>query len=452
MHRRFPLVFLIFALGLRAQDKADAPGVLTQVLQRLDALEKQNRELMLEVHALRQELSASKAPAQTAQPESPPAAATLDERVTVDEHRIEEQAQTKIEASQKFPIQLNGMLLFNAFTNSGDRNGHSLDYPFLAGPDRSGATLRQTLLGLKFQGPRLPGDGHVNGSLLMDFWGGYSEPGLSWLRLREAEVSLDWANRSFSVGQQKPLISPYQPSSLAEVSISPLAGAGNLWLWLPQARYEERVHLGRNSGIRGQIALMQTDETYANVPAEYSSSLDRARPAVEGRAAFWHSFDDVRRFELGAGFHAGTTHVAGNSVDSRIASADWLFVTGSRLAISGTFFHGQNVAGLGALGNAFTLSDYTNARPVHSSGGWTQFAFTLTNRMTLNVFGGLQDDRSQFLSPSSFARNFTYAANLQYHLGPNVVVGLEGLQTRSRMQSGVNGIHNHYDLAIGYLF
>lgn len=450
MFRRLPLIFFAVTFALHAQEKAESSAGLAQVLQRLDALEQQNRELLQEVRSLRQEISASKGPGGALQTEIHPLQPALDERVTVDEHRIEEQAQTKVEASQKFPIQLNGMLLFNAFANSAGTGASS--YPLLSGPDRSGATLRQTLLGLKFEGPKLPGDGRVNGSLMMDFWGGYAEPGANWLRLRQADVSLDWANRSFSVGQEKPLISPYQPSSLAEVGISPLAGAGNLWLWLPQARYEERLHIGRNSGVRAQLALMQTDESYSVVPAEYSNSLDRARPAVEGRAAFWHNFDDLRKFEVGAGFHASTTHVAGNSVDSRIASIDWLFVTGPRLEISGTFFHGENVAGLGALGNAFTIGSDSYVEPVHSFGGWTQFAFTLTNRLTLNVFGGLQDDRATYLTPSSPVRDFTYASNLQYHLGPNVVLGLEALQSRSRTQSGVNATHNHYDLAIGYLF
>src|SRR5581483_5332996 len=127
-------------------------------------------------------------------------------------------------------------------------------YGLLTGPATSGATLRQTLLGLQFQGPSLPGDGRVNGSIMMDFWAGSPTAGSNWLRLRRADVSRDWQSRSFTVGQDKPLIAPYQPDSLAEVGIPPLAGAGNLWLWLPQVRYEERLHLAKNSGIKAQVS------------------------------------------------------------------------------------------------------------------------------------------------------------------------------------------------------
>jgi hypothetical protein len=421
--------------------------VLQQILDRLSTLEQQNRQLVEEVRSLREQVHAPEAGA-APKPAGPP----LDEKVAVDEGQIAEQAQTKVEASQKFPIRLNGMLLFNIFSNSAYPSGESAsDYGLLTAAARSGATVRQTLLGLRFDGPQIFGGGRVNGDLQMDFWGGYPDPGDNLIRLRQAEVSLDWANRSLSAGQMKPLISPSQPDSLAEVGIPPLAGAGNLWYWLPQLRYEERVHLGTNNGLTGQLALLQTEENYA-ASAPYSVSLDKARPAVEGRGAFWHKFDDTRRFEIGTGFHASTTHVNGQSVDSRIVSVDWLGDIWQHLQISGTFFHGENVEGLGTLTNGFTMDPQGQFLPIHSNGGWVQFAFPITNRLTFNVFGGLQNDRSMYGPADALSRNFTYASNFMYHLGPNVVVSLEGLQLRARDFNGSTEIHNHYDLAIGYLF
>ena len=41
------------------------------------------------------------------------------------------------------------------------------------------------------------------------------------------------------VGLEKPIFNPREPSSLAQVGISPLTGTGNLWLWLPQVRVEQ---------------------------------------------------------------------------------------------------------------------------------------------------------------------------------------------------------------------
>ncbi len=54
----------------------------------------------------------------------------MDERIEIQQQRIEEQAQTKVEASQKFPIRLAGMALFNAFVNSKQSGG--ADYPVVA--------------------------------------------------------------------------------------------------------------------------------------------------------------------------------------------------------------------------------------------------------------------------------------------------------------------------------
>jgi hypothetical protein len=453
MHRRILPILPLVALRLCAQENTDSQAVMLQIVQRLDALEQQNRALIDEVRALKQQLERSAPPASTDSSSSAPEKASIDDRVTVAEHRIAEQAQTKVEASQKFPISLDGMLLFNAFANTGpSETERAGDYGLLTGPNSAGATVRQTLLGLEFQGPHLPAGGRVNGFLMMDFWGGSSIPTLGWLRIRRAAISLDWEKRSFTVGQDKPLISPYQPDSYAQVGIPPLAGAGNLWLWLPQARYEERVNLGANSGFTGQVALIQTGENYQYVPAEYSSSLEKARPALEGRFAFWHKFDDVRRIEIAPSFHLSTTHVAGSSVPSRIASLDWHITPMSKLDFTGTAYTGQNVAGLGALGNGFTISPTDGVRPVHSSGGWSQLAFPLTSRLTFDVFGGLEDDHAAYLNPYSIVRNLTYASNVVYHLAPNVVVSLEALQMRTRFSSGVRQIHNNYDLALGYLF
>src|SRR5271167_4230194 len=336
--KAFLFTLLLPGIMLGAEDKTvPSNEALQTILQRLTALEDQNRQLLEEVHALRQEMAASRTPSQPA-PETAVAAPqpSLDERVDVAERRIEEQSQTKVEAAHKFPVSLTGMLLFNAFSNS---QPNSNNYYLPTGDSPSGGTLRQTTIGLQFQGGSLPGGGKVSGNVFMDFF----EPAdQGWLRIRTGDLSFDWRNRSFSVGQYSPLISPYQPSSFAEVGIPPLAGAGNLWLWLPQARYEERIHLSAASGITGQLAVLETQEGYGQAPAVHYDGFQPNRPALEGRAAFWHKLDDERRFEVGAGFHLSTTYVLYASVPSRVYSVDWLAVPWSKLRLTGTVFRGEN--------------------------------------------------------------------------------------------------------------
>lgn len=438
----FLLLPLLLA-PLQAQTN-DEHATLDQVLKRLDALEIENRRLADELHALRQELAAA--------PLTSPAATTppLEERLEVNEKRVAEQAQTKVESSQKFPISLNGMLLFNAFSSSSAISSLYSSYtPLLEGPARSGATVGQSIIGLQFQGPSLPGGGHINGSISMDFWGAeLPSNNTGWLRIREADLSFDWNQRSLSFGQMKPLISPLQPSSLAEVAVPPLAGAGNLWYWLPQVRYEERLHLNSQNGVNLQASVIQTDEPAANISPQYGSLLARARPGIEGRAAFWHKLDDTRRFEIGAGFHASSTHVAGATVPSHIASVDWTISPLSKLQWTGTFYKGQNVASLGSLGNGFLIYQNGSVHALQTTAGWTQLAVPLTSRLTFHLFGGIESDLHSY----GIVRNFTYAANLHYNLGPNVLIGVEALQARYLYYEYGRPIVNHYDLALAYLF
>src|SRR5580698_5170965 len=127
MCRNIGFLVLFLPALLPAQQKSD----LQQVLDRLDRIEQENKDLAEQVRALRAELAASRAPAPTPAPtEASAPAPPLEEKVAVDEARIAEQAQTKVEASQKLPITLTGMILFNTFLN-GRANGGA-EYPTTA--------------------------------------------------------------------------------------------------------------------------------------------------------------------------------------------------------------------------------------------------------------------------------------------------------------------------------
>ena len=245
------------------------------ILDRLDQLEKDNQALLEEVRALRQEVSGLHAP----EPGTAPSQ-TADERQAVEENRIDELAQTKVEASQKFPIRITGMALFNASVN-GRFNGN-MENPLVASPtpgEMTGdGTLRQSTLGLLFNGPQTFWNAKISGSIYMDFFGGSTSSLDHLVRLRTAAINIDWKNTSVMFGQDKPLISPRDPDSLAQVGYSPLTGAGNLWLWQPQARVEQRFSLGENSGLRAQAGVIVTSSL--DYPA--NSPIPLSIPAIPG--------------------------------------------------------------------------------------------------------------------------------------------------------------------------
>ena len=457
------ILIMLLPIGLMGQTvSAD----LSNMMQRLDKLEQQNKQLAAEVESLRLELSAIKG---GAVPDAGPSVAgpSTAERLDVHDSRIEELAQTKVESSQRVPISLTGMLLFNAFANG--KNGASFTpYPLTAalnaGLRNSGATMRQTVLGLKFDGPGLVGGGKASGNVYMDFYGGSIDPSVGHLmRLRVATLDLAWKRTTVTVGQDKPIFAPREPTSLAQVGISPLTSAGNLWDWRPQARVEQRFELGANAGVKAQGGVYMTYENDINLPANIPgtttavlATLERWRPAYEGRLEFWtHSGE--RKFEIAPGFHFSSSHVSGASVPSTIASLDWKFQPGRQFAFTGAWFRGKNTANTGAMRQGFVVTGPATATAVHSWGGWGQSTFFLTPRLTWNLYGGQQRDRSADLGVNFFAgggitRNFVYANNFMYRLAPNILASFEASQTRTNYRNSGIRLNNHYDLSLAYLF
>ncbi len=443
------------ATSAAAQTTSEDSATLRQILERLDRIEQQNRELTAEVGALQKELAASRggapgapASAEAAQTTSP---ADLNERMDVDERRLEEQAQTKVESSQHFPIRITGMALFNSYINS---NSSVPDVPTVVTPESpltGGATLRQTVIGLDYQGPEIFWGGTVHGFLNMDFFGPSSNPYGTSFRIRTGGIEFNWNNTTIMVGQDKPLISPLEPNSLAEVAVAPLSGSGNLWVWQPQLRVERRIHLGESTTLHAQASLFETREQYSYTTPAYGST-QYSRPSLQGRVALTHNLDDNRRLEIGSGYAGSTTHVADTTVPSRVFTMDWFANPWRKLEFSGEFFHGQDVSNLGGAGTGFGLVNPYFAFPVRADGGWTQFSFLATSRLTFNLFGGEQQNRAVDLYYGQLAKNQTFGANVMYRIAPNVIVSLESEQLHTTYLSTSHPLNNHYDLGIAYLF
>jgi hypothetical protein len=430
---------LLFPLLLSGQTSPE----MSKIMERLDRLEQENRALSEQVRTLAAELAASKGGATA---ESAPNL-TVNERLDIDEHRIEEQQQTKVETSQKFPIRLTGMALFNAFLNSKQSGG--ADYPVVAsapGAGHGGATVRQSIVGLEFENPTAIGGGKVHGSIYMDFFAGANN---SALRVRTATIQMDWKSTSVAAGLEKPIFNPREPSSLAQVGISPLTGAGNLWLWLPQLRVEHEFTLARATGLRAQVGAVQTREI-----GPYVGTIvpEAARPAVEGRFNFYHRFDEERKMEFAAGFHESTTHAAGHSIPSNVFALDWFFNPWKPVEFSGVFYSGSNVAHLGS-GTRQGYAVYGKyANGIGSMGGWGQITVHAARRWDLHFFNGQVDDANKELVSGSIAKNLLFGGNAYFRVAPNVLVGFETTQLRTSYIGAGRRINNHYDLALAYFF
>ena len=363
-----------------------------------------------------------------------------------------------MEASQRFPIRLTGMALVNAFVNSKQNGGMAA--PQSHGgvgsprqPDRAGATMRQTYHrpGIS-RAANLPWAAMCTAPSSWIFIQG-AAPLQEWIRLRTGVIQVDWATSNIKVGVDKPIFNPRDPDSLAQVGLSPLTGAGNLWLWMPQIRLEQDLAFTGSSGIRAQIGAVETHEVNPYGAPVTTGKVETVRPGVEGRVEAYHKLDDVRKLEFAVGFHASTTHASGFSVPSNLVSLDWFFNPLRRVEFSGAFFTGQNVAnlGTGAINQGYYVTNYY-AEEIVSRGGWVQVNILTFPSLDVLLFTGQLNYQSDQLHAGSVTMNLVYGGNLFFRIAPNVIVGPEITQIRSYYIGLGNRINNHYDLAFAYLF
>ncbi len=139
------LLVVIGGVALQAQSTPE----IREILDRLQKLEDANRSLNQEVKSLRQELAVARSGAA-------PAAEPAEEQAQVQKARVEELEQTKVASSQKLPITVTGMALFNAYANGRYNGGteNTTIAPLTPADATGGGSLRQSILGLVYDSPQ----------------------------------------------------------------------------------------------------------------------------------------------------------------------------------------------------------------------------------------------------------------------------------------------------------
>jgi hypothetical protein len=371
--------------------------------------------------------------------------------------KVDDQYQSKVESGSKYRVRLSGMALFNAFTTRGATN--NFDVPDYATPHYGsepnagfGATARQSLVGLEMFGPTVAG-ARSSAEIQMDFFGGFPETSYGittgLVRLRTAGLRLDWENTSLVAGQEAPFFSPLSPTSLVSVANPALASAGNLWVWTPQIFIEHRITLTEGSSVWLQGGLM--DPLTGQLPAD---SYDRApetgensgQPAYAARAAWAHGspFGPV---SIGAGgYYERQNWGFGRMVDAWAGTADWSVPFSHRLSLTGEFYRGRAIGGLGAAeGRSIAFSGelddlHTVIHAPNSTGGWGQLKFMALPKLEFN--GAFGEDFSptpglKYTTPEEgydslpIGRNQSVFVNGIYHLRSNLIFSLEYRRLRT---------------------
>ena len=363
---------------------------------------------------------------------APAAAHSGAKELDIQQQRIEEQAQTKVEivAEVPDPAGRHGAVQCVLELQAERRVG----LPGGGGADRRGASRRHRAAdhhrpGIR-AGRRTIWGGKVHGSVYMDFFAGANN---SALRVRTASIEIDWKNRSVMAGLEKPIFNPREPSSLAQVGISPLTGAGNLWLWLPQVRFEQDLrfsasHRGARADGRGADARDRS----VRGDGRAGSGAPRGGRAVQflPQAGRRPALGDSR-----ADFTPARPTRAANRFLRTCSRWTGFSIRGSGWSSPAYSTPGQNVAHLGSgtrQGFAiYTAYWKTYGTALESRGGWGQRRCTWCRGWTIHLFTGQVDDANDDLGTGAIGKNLLFGGNAYFRLAPNVLMGVEASQVRT---------------------
>ena len=505
--------FLLWSLYGRAQESTapPAPGETARIVRDLqdqvhqlrtlvEQMRAENAESRAEMHQLRQDLQVTRAllvnPATPASDESRTAVAEsasatsqsstpLEERVQKLEEstsligsKIDEQYQTKVETASKYRARLHGIVLMNAFRNVGGSD--NLDFPVYAQPvprgfplATLGATLRQSEIGLEIFGPNIAG-ARTSADVQLDFAGGFPATGngvnFGVARLQTANVRFDWEHTSVVAGQDSLFISPLSPTSFASLATPTFAFAGNLWGWTPQLRVEHRFSVSDRQTLTVQAGVLDNLDWEPPFNSFYRSPQAgelSGQPAYAFRAA-WSRPVQERSFSFGvAGYYGRQNWAWGRYIDAWAGMADWQVPLLPRLALSGEFYRGRGIGGLGgAVGTSILYGGdptlpFTPIRGLETEGGWTQLKFQATPKIEFNgVFAednafagdvrGFATDQNNF--GVILGRNRGALGNVVFRPRSDLVLSAELRRLRTFPVYSASTVTNQVNLSVGILF
>ena len=477
------------AAPLRAQNGDAAaesgPGMMElerhvdQMAARIDSLRQELADSRNEIDAMRTELQElrrevsekNRGEAEAGAASLRSSVEQLRENSEVLEAEVKQEDQTKVETASKFPVRISGSVLFTSLFNSGTTD--NIDVPVVAlGPEPDtpqgslSATARQTILALDASGPHM-GNASTSATLSVDFFGGtsygYTTTAAGLLRLRTAHATVAWPGSALTVAFDRPILSPREPTSWITLGEPALAWSGNLWTWSPQLEYSRNLP----HGWTGQVALI--DPAAPGTPN--ATGLRAPDPAEQSRQPGYeaHLGNVVefagRTIEWGAGgYYSRQNYSYDQRLDAWAATADWKLEPAPQMEISGAFYRGRGIGGLG--GGAFKdyvlYDNYTQLDGLDDEGGWGQVKWRFSPTVEANVavgednaFAGELQDSDYAINQNAYqnlARNLTAYGNVVYRPRTYLLFSAEYRQIRSWPVAGPANDHHILGVAAGYLF
>jgi hypothetical protein len=177
-------------------------------------------------------------------------------------------------------------------------------------------------------------------------------------------------------------------------------------------------------------------------------------------------FDHPLSFGV-AGYYGRQNWLWGHDVDAWAGMTDWQIPILRRLTLSGEFYRGRAVGGLGgAIGQTILYGgnpaySTTSIRGLDSAGGWSQLKFQLTPKLELN--GVLAEDNAFASDVRGFAtdtnnagpilgRNRGALGNVIYRPRSDLLLSAEFRRLHTFPVYDSASITNQVNLAVGILF
>jgi hypothetical protein len=455
---------------------------MSQTQKRLDESQHEMEQMRAQLAALQQQIAQGHvAETDSSAAQLSAAVEQIREQQSLQETQIATHEQAKVESESKYPLKLSGLVLLTGFVNTVQTDDPVTPTIVLEGPGATGASLRQTVLGIDARGPHLF-NARTHADVRVDFDGASLADGTAssyaggLLRLRTAHASLNWNHTDAFFSLDHAIVAPNSPASLTAVAISALAWSGNLWTWNPQVGLTQDFPSSTSQRFRLQGALIDV----MNAPQIYGSTAPPSNivqpttaemsrwPGVEGRIAFLSDATETG-LQVGiGGLYAPHNTPGGTRFNSWAGTFDYRIPLPGHGELSGSGYWGQALGGLGGGAykdyvyrlNPLSQSGYS-FRTLDDFGGWAQWKESAGEHLEFNLaFGTDQVPAAQLRpyagAPSLYylnlARNRTYTGNVIYRPSAYLLFSLEYRHLQSSPVNDYTATGDIIGIATGYRF
>lgn len=454
--------------GNNSSDSSDTE--VEALRRRIDAVEKQNRDLLQVLADLRARIEKSgqseetnsaqntrnvqKLSAPAASIEAPVGAKKNDETVVHWSDLLREGNRIKLYGFLRLDMLFDSQRPNNAqtilFINSPDpRTGNTNNGDFTMHP-------RLTRFGIDYTGPSINklADAKLSGKVEVDFQNGGSES-RQVIRIRHGFLKLNWKDISVLAGQTWDIVSPLFPT----VNNDTLQwNAGNVGDRRPQLRlaYEsalsEKAKLSLTGGI-GLTGAIDSLDLDANGTRDGEES---SRPNMQGRIGFsYPSTAQDQRASFGLSGFYGTLKtsraVAGRtSFNSQLINIDFTLPMHARLTLRGEGWWGRNLSDVrGGVGQGINTA---NGREIRGRGGWAETNIKFSRYFVMSPGFSTDDPVDADIPVNGRTRNHVVFIANRITPNENLLFGIDYFWWRTNYKGLLNGTNNRVNIFLQYNF